>query len=47
FSAVAGFLNIIVHGYLALDLKRVAQFLGEDLNDFEVFAQHIERWLER
>ncbi|MCY3590666.1 MAG: DUF86 domain-containing protein [Acidobacteria bacterium] len=47
FRAVAGFRNIIVHGYLDLDLNRVAQFLGEDLNDFEVFAQHIERWLER
>ncbi len=46
FRAVAGFRNIIVHGYLDLDLNRVARFLGEDLNDFEVFAQHIERWLE-
>ena len=42
-----GFRNIIVHGYLDLDLNRVARFLGEDLNDFEVFAQHIEGWLER
>jgi uncharacterized protein YutE (UPF0331/DUF86 family) len=46
FRAVAGFRNIIVHGYLDLDLNRVAQFLGEDLEDFEIFAQHIERWLK-
>lgn len=46
FRAVAGFRNIIVHGYLDLDLNRVARFLGDDLNDFEVFARHIERWLE-
>jgi len=46
FRAVAGFRNIIVHGYLDLDLNRVARFLGDDLNDFEVFAQHIERWLK-
>ena len=46
FRAVAGFRNIIVHGYLDLDLNRVARFLGEDLENFEIFAQHIERWLE-
>lgn len=46
FRAVAGFRNIIVHGYLDLDLNRVAQFLSDDLEDFEVFAQHIESWLE-
>lgn len=46
FRAVAGFRNIIVHGYLDLDLKRVAGFLGENLNDFEAFARHVERWLE-
>ncbi len=46
FRAVAGFRNIIVHGYLDLDLNRVARFLGEDLEDFEVFARHIESWLE-
>ena len=47
FRAVAGFRNIIVHGYLDLDLKRVARYLAENLNDFETFAQHIERWLGR
>lgn len=46
FRAVAGFRNIIVYGYLDLDLDRVARFVGENLGDFEIFAQHIECWLE-
>ncbi len=47
FPGVAGFRNIIVHGYLELDLDRAATFLNERTGDFEEFARHIERWLEK
>jgi len=40
FRAVAGFRNIIVHGYLDLDLNRVARFLGEDLGPVHTSAVH-------
>ena len=46
FRGVAGFRNVIVHGYLDLDLDHVATFLNENLQDFEVFAESIERWLQ-
>ena len=47
FRGVAGFRNIIVHGYLELDLGRAATFLNEQTGDFEEFARHIERWLAK
>ncbi len=47
FRAVAGFRNILVHGYLELDLEIVADALGRHLEDFEEFARHIEDWLSR
>ena len=45
FRAVAGFRNVLVHGYLEVDLDRVATMLAEDLDDFDEFARHVERWL--
>ena len=45
FRAVAGFRNVLVHGYLEVDLDLVATFLAEHLDDFEEFARHVERWL--
>ncbi len=45
FRAVAGFRNVLVHGYLDVDLDLIAKLLGESLDDFEEFAGHVERWL--
>ena len=42
---LAGFRNILVHGYLAVDLGRVHQLLSQRLGDFEVFAQHVDAWM--
>ena len=45
FRAVAGFRNVLVHGYLEVDLDRIATMLAEELDDFDEFARHVERWL--
>ena len=45
FRAVAGFRNVLVHGYLEVDLNLVATFLAEHLDDFEEFARRVEGWL--
>jgi uncharacterized protein YutE (UPF0331/DUF86 family) len=46
FRAVAGFRNVLVHGYLVVDLQVVEEVLRERLPDFEEFAARIERYLE-
>lgn len=46
FHGVAGFRNVLVHGYLDVDLDLVARLLSESLDDFEEFAGHVERWLD-
>ena len=45
FRRVAGFRNVLVHGYLDVDLDLIAKLLRESLDDFEEFAGHVERWL--
>ena len=45
FRGIAGFRNVLVHGYLDVDLDLIAKLLGESLDDFEEFAGHVERWL--
>ena len=45
FSSVAGFRDILVHGYLDLDLALLHRLLNERLDDFEVFAGEIEEYL--
>ena len=45
FRGIAGFRNVLVHGYLDVDLDLVAKLLSESLDDFEEFAGHVERWL--
>lgn len=45
FRGIAGFRNVLVHGYLDVDLDLVAKLLGESLDDFEEFAGHVERRL--
>ena len=45
FRAVAGFRNVIVHGYLDVDPNVVHRLLNERLDDFGEFARHIDRHL--
>ena len=45
FRGIAGFRNVLVHGYLDVDLDLIAELLNEALDDFEEFAGHVERWL--
>lgn len=43
---MAGFRNVLVHGYASLDVARVHQTLPNNLNDFLKFAHHISSYLE-
>ena len=45
FRRVAGFRNVLVHGYLEVDLELVAAVLNEQLTEFDAFARHVEFWL--
>jgi len=45
FRGIAGFRNVLVHGYLDIDLDLIVRILSERLDDFEEFAGHVERWL--
>mgnify|MGYP001815236327 CR=1 FL=1 len=46
FRNVAGFRNVLVHGYLEVDLGLLHTLLHERLGDFESFAAHVESYLE-
>jgi uncharacterized protein YutE (UPF0331/DUF86 family) len=45
FRSVAGFRNVIVHGYLEVDRATVHRLLNERLEDFVEFARSVERFL--
>ncbi len=45
FRGVAGFRNVVVHGYLDVDRALVHRLLNERLEDFIEFVGHIERHL--
>ncbi len=45
--AIAGFRNVLVHGYLQVDLAIVSRVLAERLEDFETFVRCIEAHLAR
>jgi uncharacterized protein YutE (UPF0331/DUF86 family) len=47
FRPVAGFRNVLVHGYLDVDLSRVHIVLNERLEDFAELARHVEEYLAR
>ena len=47
FRGIAGFRNVLVHGYLEIDLDLIATILSERLDDFEVFASHVEHWIAK
>ena len=46
-SSVAGFRNVLVHGYLEVDVRMVHRLLNERLEDFAEFARGVERHLAR
>jgi len=46
FRPVAGFRNVIVHGYLDVDLEIVHRMLNERLDDFAEFARQVSRYLD-
>ena len=46
FRGVAGFRNVIVHGYLEVDLEVVHRVLNERLDDFAEFARRVNRHLD-
>jgi uncharacterized protein YutE (UPF0331/DUF86 family) len=46
FRAVAGFRNVVVHGYLDVDLPLLHRLLNRQLDDFAAFARLIGAHLE-
>ncbi|MBI2315688.1 MAG: DUF86 domain-containing protein [Betaproteobacteria bacterium] len=44
---IAGFRNVLVHGYLQVDQEIVASVVNERLGDLEEFAGCVESYLER
>ena len=47
FRGIAGLRNVLVHGYLGVDLPRVHQLLNSGLADFAEFAQFVENYIRR
>ena len=47
FRGVAGFRNVLVHGYLRVELDRVHELLNSGLDGFVELAGYIERFLQR
>ena len=46
FRSVAGFRNVLVQGYLDVDLELLHLMLSKRLGDFETFASHIEAYVQ-
>jgi uncharacterized protein YutE (UPF0331/DUF86 family) len=42
---LAGFRDVLVHGYLDVDLDQVARLLRSRLDDFVAFAQHVDAYV--
>lgn len=47
FRGIAGFRNVLVHGYLGLDMARMHALVNAGLEDFVEFAGLVEGWLHR
>jgi uncharacterized protein YutE (UPF0331/DUF86 family) len=47
FRAIAGFRNVVVHGYLDVDPAIVHRLLNERLTDFVEFARLVKAYLDR
>jgi uncharacterized protein YutE (UPF0331/DUF86 family) len=45
FKGLGGFRNVLVHGYLRIDSRRVAEALARAPEDFSHFSEQIGRWL--
>lgn len=45
FRGIAGFRNVLVHGYLGVDLPRMHKVLNSGLDDFADFARFIEGYI--
>lgn len=45
FRSVAGFRNVLVHGYLEVDLEILHDVLNKRLEEFLAFAESVERYL--
>lgn len=45
FRGIAGFRNVLVHGYLGADLTRIHHLLNSGLDDFVHFARFVEDYL--
>lgn len=47
FIKIVGFRNILVHDYVKLDLKKMYNYLQNDLDDFDKFIKAIARFLKK
>jgi uncharacterized protein YutE (UPF0331/DUF86 family) len=47
FRPIAGLRNLLVHGYIEVDIPRVHQLLNQRLDDFAEFAAKITSYLDR
>jgi uncharacterized protein YutE (UPF0331/DUF86 family) len=45
FRGIAGFRNVLVHGYLGVDVQRIHELLNSGLEDFVEFARHVDAYL--
>ena len=45
--ALAGFRNVLVHGYLDVDVAIVHRLLRDELDDFDKFAAQVNRFISR
>jgi uncharacterized protein YutE (UPF0331/DUF86 family) len=46
-KGLGGFRNILVHGYLRVDVERVVAHLREAPERFSAFSQDVRRWMAR
>jgi uncharacterized protein YutE (UPF0331/DUF86 family) len=47
FRGIAGFRNVLVHGYLGVDVTRVHEVLNSGLDDFAEFARLVDAYLRK
>ena len=47
FEKIARFRNILVHDYIKLDLKKMYDYLKNDLDDFDQFIKQIAKFLKK